>query len=157
MHTFIKISLVLLTIGTVLVFASIGSSIKHNLRDARLEYCQRMESQSGMNIFFDDECYLVIGNDVFRITGMDDQLIKKFIEYELRYSIGRGHDEHATFAERSEKRHDALQFINSSWFDTCCLFVGYDSVNIRRVTLEATVQPIPEAQMPFQVIFEERA
>lgn len=83
-------------------------------------------------------------------------MISKFIEYELRYSIGRGHDEHTTFAERSEKRHDALQFINSSWFDTCCLFVGYDSVNIRRVTLKHAGDEIPEAQMLFQVVFEER-
>ena len=86
----------------------------------------------------------------------EESLISKFIEYELRYTVWQGHDATATYAERHEKRQDALKFINTSWFDVCCNFIGLDPNNVRRVTLKHAGDEIPEAQMLFQVVFEER-
>ena len=89
------------------------------------------------------------------IDDKDEELIRRFIEQTIIQALGKGHDAETTHAIRHERSRDALQFMNTGWFETYCLFVGYDPKNLRQLTYSTAMQEIPKEQIPITFEIEE--
>jgi len=91
------------------------------------------------------------------MTPRDELLIDKFIEYEVRRAIGKGHDQDTTYSERQAACRQSLEFVNCYWFDVYCLFLGYDAVKFRRLVCEEVLfkLPLKNRHLTVQIPIEE--
>ena len=91
------------------------------------------------------------------MTPRDELLIDKFIEYEVRRAIGKGHDRDTTYSDRQSACKQSLEFVNSYWFDAYCLFLGYDASKWRRLVCEEVLfkLPLKNRHLTVQIPIEE--
>ena len=91
------------------------------------------------------------------MTPRDELLIDKFIEYEIKNAIGKGHDRETTYSDRQDGCKESLAFMNSCWFDVYCLFLGYDAQKFRRLVCEEVLfkLPLKNRHLTVQIPIEE--